>query len=66
MLDRHGYPAEIIAAAMRNSFQIGEAAVAGAHCVTAGLSVFQDSFKNPYTTMGEGVFQQAWDDTPES
>lgn len=66
MLDQGGYPAEIIAAAIRNSAQIGQAAVAGAHSVTAGFSVYQDSFSNPYTTMGEGVFQNAWDETVES
>jgi transaldolase len=65
MLDAGDYPAQIIAAAIRNSFQIGEAAVAGAHCVTAGFSVYQESFAHPYTTMGEGVFQTAWDATPE-
>jgi transaldolase len=64
MLDAHGYPVQIIAAALRNSFQIGEGAMAGAHCVTAGFSVYQDSFQNPYTTMGEEVFQAAWDGTP--
>ncbi len=66
MLGNFGYPTEIIAAAMRNSLQIGEAATAGAHCVTAGLDVYKDSFRHPYTTMGEGVFQTAWDETPES
>ncbi|CAA9334274.1 MAG: Transaldolase [uncultured Gemmatimonadaceae bacterium] len=64
MLDRHGYAAEIIAAAVRNSAQIGAAAVAGAHCVTAGIDVYKDSFRHPYTTMGEGIFQGAWDATP--
>lgn len=63
MLDAGGYPAEIIAAAIRNSFQIGEAARAGAHCLTAGMEVYQDSFDNPYTTMGDGVFRQAWSET---
>ncbi|MGH9161326.1 MAG: transaldolase family protein [Vicinamibacteraceae bacterium] len=66
MLDNGHYPAQIIAAAIRNSYHIGEAAVAGADCVTAGFSVYQESFANPYTTMGEGLFQQAWDETPES
>ncbi len=65
MLDNFGYKAEIIAAAIRNSRQIGEAAVAGAHCVTAALAVYQDSFRNPYTNMGEEIFQNAWDTTPE-
>ena len=64
MLDIHGYRAQIIAAAVRNTRQIGDAAVAGAHCVTAALAVFQDSFRNPYTTMGEQIFQDAWDATP--
>jgi transaldolase len=63
MLDNFGYKAEIIAAAIRNSRQISDAAVAGAHCVTAALSVYQDSFRNPYTNMGEGIFQEAWDST---
>lgn len=66
MLDNFGYATEIIAAAIRNTRQIGDAAVAGAHCVTAGLAVYQQSFSNPYTTMGEGVFQDAWDATPKS
>ena len=65
MLDNFGYQSEIIAAAVRNSTQIAEASLAGAHCVTAGLSVYLDSMKNPYTTMGEEIFQNAWDATPE-
>lgn len=65
MLDRHGYPAEIIAAAVRNSAHIGQSAVAGAHCVTAAAAVYAESFRNPYTDMGEKIFQSAWDATPE-
>ena len=65
MLDIHGYPAEIIAAALRNAKQIGDAAVSGAHCVTAGLAVYEDSFKNPYTVHGEKIFQDSWDATPQ-
>ncbi|HEX3656670.1 MAG TPA: transaldolase family protein [Pirellulales bacterium] len=64
MLDRHAYRAEIIAAAVRNTQQITEAAIAGAHCLTAGLTAYQDSFRSPYTTMGERIFQDAWDATP--
>jgi len=64
MLDNFGYPAEIIAAAVRNAQQMGDSAVAGAHCITAGMAVFQQSFQNPYTRMGEEIFQQAWDATP--
>lgn len=66
MLAQHNYSAEIIAAAIRNGHQIGAAAVAGAHCVTAGLAVYQDSFRNPYTNLGEKIFQNAWDATPQA
>lgn len=65
MLDVHGYKAQIIAAALRNAKQIGEAAVAGADYVTAGMAVYEDSFKNPYTVHGEKIFQSSWDATPE-
>jgi transaldolase len=64
MLDRFGYRSEIIAAAIRNASQIADAALAGAHCVTAGAAVCEDSFKNPYTLLGERIFQDAWDATP--
>ena len=66
MLENFAYPAQIIAAAVRNSRQIAEAALAGAHCVTAAMAVFQDSFRNPYTDMGDEIFRDAWDATPES
>jgi transaldolase len=66
LLENYDYRAEIIAAAVRNSRHIAEAAVAGAHCVTAAMAVYQDSFRNPYTTMGEAIFRNAWDATPQS
>lgn len=66
MLENYDYPSQIIAAAVRNSCQIAAAAVDGAHCVTAAMAVYQDSFRNPYTNMGEKIFQDAWDTTPQS
>ena len=66
MLDNFGYDTQIIAAAMRNARQIGIAAVEGAHIVTASASVIRDSFRNPYTTMGEQIFGEAWDAMPEA
>jgi transaldolase len=66
LLANFGYAAEIIVAAVRNSRQIAEAALAGAHCVTASAAVYRDSFNNPYTVMGEKIFQDAWDATPSS
>lgn len=64
MLHNGGYPTRIIAAAIRNGWQLGAAAVAGAHCVTAGFSVYQESFRNPYTDMGNAIFGAAWEATP--
>jgi transaldolase len=66
MLKNYDYPTQIIAAAVRNSRQIADAAVAGAHCVTASTAVFRDSFQHPYTDMGEEVFRNAWDETPQT
>ena len=65
MLAMGDYPSRVIAAAVRNGRQIAQAALAGAHCVTAGFAVYRDSFRNPYTTMGEDIFRTAWDATPD-
>lgn len=64
MLAVHNYPTEIIAAAVRSTRQIGLAALAGAHCVTAAGAVVRDSFTSPYTDMGHELFGRAWDATP--
>ena len=58
-----GYKTEIIVAAVRNGKQIADAAEMGADIVTAGLAVYEESFKHPFTTYGLGVFQDAWDHT---
>lgn len=58
-----GYKTEIIVAAVRNGKQIADAAEIGADIVTAGLSVYEDSFNHPFTSYGLGVFQEAWDKT---
>ncbi len=65
MLSNFGYEAKIIAAAIRNACQLGDVAIAGAHCATASVAVYQNSFCSPYTTMGEEIFQRAWDATPK-
>lgn len=54
---------EIICAAVRTPKQMTDCAVAGADIVTAGLAVYQDSMKHPYTNQGIGIFQEAWDNT---
>ena len=54
---------EIICAAVRSAKQIVDCAVAGADIVTAGLAVYEASFKHPYTRQGLETFQNAWDNT---
>ena len=58
-----GYKTEIIAAAIRTGKQIADAAEMGADIVTCGLAVFEESFTHPYTDLGLGRFQDAWDHT---
>jgi transaldolase len=40
-----------------------DCAVAGADIVTAGLAVYKDAIKHPYTRDGLERFQNAWDNT---
>lgn len=58
-----GYQTEIICAAVRTGKQIVDCAAVGAQIITAGLQVYQDSFKHPYTRDGLELFQNAWDNT---
>jgi 6-deoxy-6-sulfo-D-fructose transaldolase len=61
--DNYGFDSEIIVAAVRNARQIVEAAVMNADIVTAGLSVYQEGFRHPYTQEGIQKFTQFWDET---
>lgn len=54
---------QIICAAVRTAKQFVDCAVAGADIVTAGLAVYKDSMKHPYTRQGIETFQDAWDKT---
>lgn len=54
---------QIICAAVRTPKQIVDCAVAGADIVTAGLAVFRNSFRHPYTRQGMDIFREAWDNT---
>jgi len=66
MLQIHGYPTRIIAAAVRNARQIAIVAQDGAHCATAGVDVWRESFRSPYTDMGHERFGAAWDSFDKS
>lgn len=59
--DNYGFSSEIIVAAVRNGRQIIDSAVAAADIVTAGLTVYQESFEHPYTQDGIRRFTNFWD-----
>lgn len=61
--DNYSFDSEIIVAAVRNSRQVVDSALAGADIVTAGLSVYQEGFLHPYTREGIEKFTQFWDQT---
>jgi len=60
----YDFKTQVLVAAVRNGRQIVEAAVAGAHIVTAGFDVYKDSFDHPYTAKGLKLFADNWDATP--
>lgn len=62
--DNYGFDTQVLVSAMRNGYQIATAAAMGADIVTAGFSVYEDSFDHPYTHKGLGIFQSFWDKTP--
>lgn len=66
MYKNYGYTGKtkVLVAAVRNGYQIAHAARAGADVVTAGLSVYKDSFLHPYHDKGLGIFCRAWEETP--
>ncbi len=59
----YAFETEIIVAAVRNARHIVDAAVSGAHIVTAGFAVYKDSFAHPFTDHGLDVFTRSWDET---
>ncbi len=60
----YDFKTEIIVAAVRNSRQIVEAALAGADIVTASFDVYKEAFENPWTSLGLKRFAESWDATP--
>jgi Transaldolase len=59
------YSTEIICAAVRTGKQIADCAAVGAHIITAGIAVYKDSVKHPYTRDGLDIFRDAWDNTKQ-
>jgi len=64
--DNYGYETEILAASVRNTNHVKEAAIAGADVVTIPPSVFGDMFKHPLTDKGLEQFLKDWASTGQS
>ncbi|MBR9675394.1 transaldolase [Candidatus Woesearchaeota archaeon] len=52
ILEKHGYGSEVIAASLRNTRQVREAALVGAHIATIPYDVIKDMLKHPKTFEG--------------
>ncbi len=61
--NNYQFKTRILVAAVRNGRQIADAAVAGAHVVTASHDVLAAAFDHPFTDRGLQIFQSFWDKT---
>jgi transaldolase len=66
LYDMHEFDTEILAASVRNSKHVADAALAGADCATLPPSVFMELFKHPLTDKGLEAFMKDWASTGQS
>lgn len=64
--DNYGFDTEILAASIRTSAHVTEAALAGADCATIPPDVFLALFKHPLTERGLQQFMADWAQTGQS
>jgi len=64
--DNYGYDTDILAASIRTTAHVKEAALSGADCATIPPSVFDDLFKHPLTEKGLELFAADWAKTGQS
>ncbi|HEX2559939.1 fructose-6-phosphate aldolase [Phenylobacterium sp.] len=64
--DNYGYETEILAASIRTSGHVAQAAVAGADCATIPPATFEELFKHPLTEKGLQQFLADWAKTGQS
>ena len=64
--DNYDFDTEILAASIRTSQHVKEAALAGADCATIPPDVFQALFKHPLTERGLQQFMADWKGTGQS
>ena len=64
--DNYGFDTEILAASIRTSSHVRDAALAGADCATIPPDVFASLFKHPLTEKGLEQFLSDWAKTGQS
>ena len=64
--DNYDFDTEILAASIRSSNHVRDAAIAGADCATIPPDVFQALFKHPLTEKGLQQFLADWAKTGQS
>ncbi|NIK11875.1 fructose-6-phosphate aldolase [Alkalibacillus almallahensis] len=62
IFDTHGIDTEIIAASVRHSMHVSEAAINGAHIATVPFKVIQQLVKHPLTDQGIEKFLNDWEE----
>jgi len=66
MFDNYDFETEILAASIRNTAHVQEAALWGADCATIPPAVFDALFKHPLTEKGLELFAKDWASTGQS
>jgi len=61
IVETHGLDTEVLAASIRHPRHVTEAALAGAHVVTAPIAVLRQMIAHPLTESGIAKFRQDWD-----
>ncbi|HKF86069.1 MAG TPA: fructose-6-phosphate aldolase [Candidatus Limnocylindrales bacterium] len=61
IVETHGLDTEVLAASIRHPRHVTEAALAGAHVVTAPIAVLRQMIAHPLTESGIEKFRQDWD-----
>ena len=64
--DNYGFDTEILAASIRTTAHVKEAALVGADCVTIPPAVFEELFRHPLTDKGLELFAKDWGATGQS
>ena len=64
--DNYGFDTDILAASIRGTAHVKEAAMAGADCATIPPAVFDAMFKHPLTDQGLEMFAKDWASTGQS